>query len=72
MNAHVKFGTEIALQRSLADVVDEYDAKRAALADAVRAFERAGTDLKMAATARGATCRSARSVKAAPTSTPSF
>lgn len=42
-----------ALQRSLVDVVAEYDAKSAALGDAMRAFEKAGTDLKMAVTVAG-------------------
>lgn len=42
-----------ALQRSLVDVVSEYDAKSAAVGDAMRAFEKAGTDLKMAVTVAG-------------------
>jgi hypothetical protein len=42
-----------ALQRSLPDVVAEYDRKLAAIPEAVKAFERAGTDLKMAACVAG-------------------
>lgn len=42
-----------AMQRSLSDVVAEYDAKRAAVTDAIKAFERAGSDLKMSATIGG-------------------
>jgi hypothetical protein len=53
MNAHVKVEGEIALQRSLADVVAEYDAKKAAIPNAVKAFEKAGNDLKMAVTVAG-------------------
>jgi SAM-dependent methyltransferase len=53
MNAHVKVEGEIALQRSLADIVAEYDTKRAALAQAVKTFEAAGDTLKMAATVAG-------------------
>jgi hypothetical protein len=43
MNIHVP-----SLQRSLHDVVAEYDAKRAAIVDAEAAFNKAGGDLKMA------------------------
>ena len=54
MNAHATFNTNTpALQRSLVDVVAEYDLKLAGIGDAVRAFEKAGTDLKMAATVAG-------------------
>lgn len=53
MNAHVKIGGEIALQRSLPDVVAEYDAKRAALGSALAAFHKAGAELKSAATIAG-------------------
>jgi hypothetical protein len=49
MNAHAKFEGEIALQRSLSDVVAEYDTKLAALSEALRKFNAAGDDLKMAA-----------------------
>src|ERR1700724_887951 len=42
-----------ALQKSLPEIVDEYDRKLAAIGDQVRAFERAGDDLKMAATIGG-------------------
>lgn len=42
-----------ALQRSLSDVVAEYDLKSSAIGDAMRAFEKAGTDLKMAVTIAG-------------------
>jgi hypothetical protein len=48
MNAHVP-----ALQRSLTDVVEEYNAKAAALDAALKAFTQAGVDLKMAATIGG-------------------
>jgi SAM-dependent methyltransferase len=48
MNMHVP-----ALQRSLSDVVAEYDVKRAAIGDAIRTFEKAGTELKMAAIVGG-------------------
>ena len=48
MNMHVP-----SLQRSLSDIVAEYDAKKAALAQAVKTFESAGLDLKMAATIAG-------------------
>lgn len=54
MNAHATFNTNTpALQRSLVDVVAEYDLKLAGIGDAVRAFEKAGNDLKMAATVAG-------------------
>jgi hypothetical protein len=52
MNAHIK-PNELALQRSLADVVAEYDTKAAALDDAASTFEAAGNALKMAATIGG-------------------
>lgn len=48
MNMHVP-----AMQRSLSDVVAEYDVKKAAMADAVKTFHKAGNDLKMAATIGG-------------------
>lgn len=48
MNMHVP-----TLQRSLPDVVAEYDVKKAALPDALRAFEKAGGAVKMAATIGG-------------------
>lgn len=48
MNIHVP-----ALQRSLSDVVAEYEHKLAALPDALAAFNAAGDDLKMAATIGG-------------------
>lgn len=54
MNAHTfnNFNTP-ALQRSLSDVVAEYDLKAAAIGDAMRAFDQAGTALKMAVTIAG-------------------
>lgn len=42
-----------ALQRSLVDVVAEYDLKLAGIAEAEKAFARAGTELKMACTVGG-------------------
>lgn len=48
MNMHVP-----SLQRSLTDVVAEYDAKRAALPAALAAFKAAGSELKMAAVVAG-------------------
>jgi hypothetical protein len=48
MNMHVP-----SLQRSLPDVVAEYDAKVAAIPAAMAAFAKAGDDLKMAATIAG-------------------
>lgn len=42
-----------ALQRSLSDVVAEYDRKLAAIGDGIRTFEQAGNALKMAATIGG-------------------
>lgn len=42
-----------SLQRSISDVVAEYDLKRAAISDAIEAFEKAGRDLTMAATIGG-------------------
>src|SRR5690349_18608361 len=42
-----------SLQRSLSDVVAEYDLKAAAITEAVRAFKCAGTELKMAASIGG-------------------
>ncbi len=48
MNMHVP-----TLQRSLADVVAEYDTKRAALPAALQAHTQAGNDLKMSATVGG-------------------
>lgn len=42
-----------ALQRSLADVVAEYEHKKAGIAEALAVFERAGTELKMAAAIGG-------------------
>lgn len=48
MNIHV-----LSLQRSLSDVVAEYDAKIAGLADAMSAFKRAGDALKMSCTVAG-------------------
>lgn len=48
MNMHVP-----SLQRSLTDVVAEYGQKEAALKAALKTFEQAGTDLKMAATVGG-------------------
>ena len=53
MNAHVKMEGEIALQRSLADLVAEYDTKKAAIPEALRAFKKAGDGLKMASTVSG-------------------
>lgn len=44
---------EIALQRSLSDVVDEYDAKVAAIPATLATFEAAGNALKMASTIGG-------------------
>lgn len=48
MNMHVP-----ALQRSLSDVVAEYEHKRAGISAALAAFNAAGDDLKMAATIGG-------------------
>lgn len=48
MNMHVP-----TLQRSLADVVAEYDQKQAGLKAALKTFEQAGNNLKMAATVGG-------------------
>lgn len=48
MNAHVP-----ALQRSLSEIVAEYDGKKAALSAAVATFEKAGLDVQMAATIGG-------------------
>lgn len=48
MNMHVP-----ALQRSLPDIIKEYDGKRAALAATLAAFTRSIDDLKMAATVAG-------------------
>ncbi|MET4238601.1 DUF4942 domain-containing protein [Bradyrhizobium sp. RT10b] len=48
MNAHVP-----SLQRSLPDVVAEYDTKKAGLEDALKAFGQAGSDLQMAVTIAG-------------------
>lgn len=48
MNFHVP-----SLQRSLTDVVAEYDAKLAGLADAMSTFKRAGDALKMSCTIAG-------------------
>lgn len=45
--------TAVALNRSLSDVVAEYDQKAAGLTAAVAAFDQAGTTLKMAATIAG-------------------
>ena len=42
-----------ALQRSLPDIVREYDEKKAALPDALKAFNRAVDDMKMSATVAG-------------------
>lgn len=54
MNAHIFTGTEISTgRRKPSEIVAEYDAKRAALADALAAFEDAGTALKAAATIGG-------------------
>lgn len=52
MNAPINHN-ELALQRSLSDVVAEYDTKAAALDDATSTFEKAGDTLKMAATIGG-------------------
>jgi len=48
VNQHVP-----ALQRSLSDVVAEYDQKRAGIGDAVKSFEQACADLKSAAAVAG-------------------
>lgn len=48
MNMHVP-----SLQRSLSDIVAEYDQKKAAIKAAVGAFEKAGIDVQMAATIGG-------------------
>lgn len=52
VNMHIDQGT-LALQRSLTDVVAEYDTKRAGLVQAIKDFEKAGTDLKMSVTIAG-------------------
>ncbi len=52
MNAPINHN-ELALQRSLTDVVAEYDTKAAALDGAISTFEKAGTALQMAATIGG-------------------
>lgn len=55
MNAHVFSGTELSTgRRKPSEIVAEYEAKRAALADAMEAFHSAGDDLKRAATVGGA------------------
>ncbi|REF72372.1 DUF4942 domain-containing protein [Paracoccus versutus] len=52
--AHIFTGTEISTgRRRPSEIVAEYDAKRAALADALAAFEDAGSALKAAATIGG-------------------
>ncbi|WP_028711054.1 DUF4942 domain-containing protein [Paracoccus pantotrophus] len=54
MNAHIFTGTEISTgRRKPSEIVAEYDAKRAALPDALAAFEAAGDALKSAATIGG-------------------
>jgi hypothetical protein len=53
MNMHVPFGGEVALQRSLPDIVAEYDTKLAAIDQALKTFNAAGDTLKMAATIAG-------------------
>lgn len=53
MNAHVQIGGEIALQRSLPDVVKEYETKIAGLSHAIATFTKAGSVLQMAATVGG-------------------
>lgn len=52
--AHIFTGTEISTgRRRPSEIVAEYDAKRAALADALAAFDDAGSALKAAATIGG-------------------
>lgn len=56
MNAHIFTGSEVATQRStlsISELVAEYEDKRAALPEALAAFEAATTALKLAATMRG-------------------
>lgn len=56
MTAHIYTGTEVAQKRAslnVAELVAEYDDKRAALPDALTAFDAATTALKSAATLRG-------------------
>lgn len=54
MNAHIFTGTEVSTgRRRPSEIVAEYDAKRAALADALAEFEAAGTVLKTAASIGG-------------------
>jgi hypothetical protein len=49
----VNTSTNIALQKSLQDVIAEYDAKKAAIKNAKEAFEEAGNALKTACTIAG-------------------
>ena len=56
MNQHILTGSDVATKRatlSITELVAEYEAKRAALPEAVAAFEAATTALKSAATLRG-------------------
>jgi SAM-dependent methyltransferase len=53
MNAHFKIGQEIARQRSLPEIVSEYEMKAQAIADALRACGKAHNDLQMTATVAG-------------------
>ena len=54
MNAHIFTGTEVSTgRRRPSEIVAEYEAKRAALADAMAQFEAAGTALKAAASIGG-------------------
>jgi hypothetical protein len=48
MNAHVPM-----MQRSLSELVEEFNAKAEAIPAAIEAFEKAGSDMKMAATIEG-------------------
>ncbi|WP_224741553.1 hypothetical protein [Bradyrhizobium sp. 2S1] len=53
MNAHVKIGQEIARQRSLPEIVAEYEAKAQAISDGLRACGKANLDLQTTATLAG-------------------
>ena len=45
--------TDLALQKNINDVLEEYNQKAAAADDALKAFQKAGDDLKTAATMAG-------------------
>lgn len=45
--------TDIAIKRRLADMIDQYDSKKAAIPEELAKFERAGKDIQMACTIDG-------------------